>query len=304
MNPRAAISRREFLTATASAATVVAGGVAAYPPGLAAAVSAKKPGAWPRNVIDVNVTLGRWPFRRLRLDETPALVDKLLEHDVERAWAGTFDGLFHKNVAAANARLVAECRRHGRGVLVPFGSINPKLPDWEDDLRRCAETHKMAGVRLHPGYHGYRLDDPAFARLLSLARERRLVVQVVADMEDERMHHPLARVPHLDAKPLLGLLKSLPGAQVVLLNWFRSVSPPLVKELASAGVWFDIATVEGVGGLANLVQQIPVERVLFGSHAPLFYFESAMLKLQESALPVEQEHAVCGANARRLLRHP
>ena len=205
----------------------------------------------------------------------------------------------HKDVGAVNARLADECRRHG--LFVPFGTVNLQLPEWEEDVRRCHEQFHMPGLRLYPNYHGYTLDDPRFARLLDMATERRLVLQLVVLMEDERTQHPLVRVPHVNVTPLLALLTTRPELQVVLLNWFRAANAELLPKLARAGqVFFDIATAEGVGAVSNLLKQVPVERVLFGSHAPFFYFESAFLKLKESPLTTEQLAAIQSGNARPL----
>jgi predicted TIM-barrel fold metal-dependent hydrolase len=281
-------TRREFIATTAVAAVAAA---------LPAAAAEIKPIA----LIDTNVSLGRWPFRRVPLDETPALVTKLRAHGVTQAWAGSFDALLHKDLSAVNARLAEECRRHGRGLLVPFGTVNLTLPGWEEDLRRCEEEYKMPGVRLYPNYHGYPLDSPAFARLLEVATRRKLLVQIACSLEDDRTQHARLPVPPVDILPLTELLEKTPVARVQLINAFRSLRGKPVLDLAAHGARFEIATLEGVEGIANLLRQIPGDRLCFGSHAPFFYFESAKMKLQESALSEEQMKAVCVGNARRLL---
>jgi predicted TIM-barrel fold metal-dependent hydrolase len=253
-------------------------------------------------IIDTNVYLSRWPFRRLHGDEPDELVAKLRRQNVEQAWVGSFDALLHRDVAAVNERLVQDCRQHGPGLLRPFGTVNPTLPDWEEDLRRCHEVHHMPGIRLHPNYHGYRLDSPAFARLLAQTSFRGLLVQVVLTMEDERTQHPACRVPHVDARPLTELLRKLPRLRLVLLNAFRAHNIEQVAGVMRAGqLYVDIATLEGAGGVGRLVDAVGVQRVVFGSHYPLFYHESALLKLQESELPAPILRAVRTENAQRLV---
>ena len=252
-------------------------------------------------IIDTNVCLSRWPLRRLPLDDPSKLVAKLRRLGVEQAWAGSFDGLLHKDIAGVNLRLAEDCRKYGGGLLVPFGSVNPTLPDWQDDVRRCQQEHEMPGIRLHPNYHGYKLDDSRFARLLKLADERGLIVQITLTMEDERMQHPLLRVPHVDTGPLSDMIGDLPNLPIVVLNAFRSLQPNQAADLASAGnVYFEIAMLEGVGGVEQLLRQVPIDRVLFGSHSPLFVFESALRKLRESTLGGAMMKTICSGNARRL----
>ncbi len=293
------IGRRAFLQGAAAIATTGLMGTEACtstPMARSSSLSARE------ELIDVNVNLSRWPLRRLRYDDTPALVKKLQENGVVQAWAGSFDGMIHKDIGAVNARLTEECRRWGKAMILPFGSINPKFPDWEEELRRCAEEYKMQGIRLHPNYQGYKLDDPAFARLFRLAAERRLIVQIALLMEDERMMHPLLRVEPVEPAPLAELIQRTPGSRVVLLNALGKLTGESLTRLVSAGnLYVEIARLEGVGGVENLVSQIPAGRILFGSNAPLFYFESALLKLRESPLSPDQMRAITNGNARQLL---
>lgn len=254
-------------------------------------------------IVDTNVSLGLWPFRRVPGDTPADLVARLKRRNVIQAWAGSFDGVFHRDLTSANARLANACETAGAGFLVPFGSVNPKSPGWREDLRRCQEVHRMPGIRLHPNYHGYALTDPAFADLLREARERKLIVQLVLALEDERTQHPLMRVRPVDPAPLAQILGSHPGLPLMVLNRVRDPNGQALAELARAGdVYFDLAMIEGAGCAGALMSLISPQRMVFGSHAPFQYFESALLKLKESAISGEQESAILQGNAKRLLR--
>ncbi|MCU0877135.1 MAG: amidohydrolase [Pirellulaceae bacterium] len=261
-------------------------------------------------IVDTNVYLGRWPTRRLPADETPKLVALLKQNGVAEAWAGSFEALLHRDLAGVNQRLAAECREHGAGLLRAFGAVNPLAPDWEEDLRRCHEVHAMPGIRLHPNYHDYRLDDPAFARLLAAAAERSLVVQIAARMEDPRTQSRLLAADDVDLAPLVELLPKVPqpdsadkpGLRLELLNALGPVRPDLIDRLIAAGpVYVEFAMLEGVAGLAQRLTHVPPDRILFGSHAAFFAWQSAALKLRESALSGAQIESLEFKNARQVL---
>jgi predicted TIM-barrel fold metal-dependent hydrolase len=263
------------------------------------------------DIIDTNVHLFDWPFRQLKFARTESLVAKLRQHRIAQAWAGSFEAVLHKQLDQVNRRLAEECRLRGEGLLVAIGSVNPAWPDWEEDLRRCHEQYGMRGVRLYPAYHGYALDHSEFARLLAGAAQRDLLVQIVLRMEDERIHHPAVTIGTVDVSPLNELLQMVPTVKVQLIN---SAGPLLGNNVTSliqdTQVTFDIAATEGNGGVGRLIEgtnysyrgAIPVDRLLFGSHAPYFPCESALMKLFESPLSLEQLEKLMAGNAQRLIR--
>ena len=127
-------------------------------------------------------------------------------------------------------------------------------------------------------------------------------MQLAVRMEDPRVQHRLMRVPDVDTRPLLELVKARPRLRVVLLNSMATLQERDLRALAAnERIWFDIAMREGVGGVGRLLQAVPVSRLLFGSHLPLFSLESAVSKIREAGLAEAQRQAVCRGNAERLL---
>ncbi len=247
-------------------------------------------------LTDCHVYLGSHPFRQLGAENPQESIQRLTRRGVTEAWTSAFEGLLRRDVANVNRELAKACQN---SILRPCGTINLSLPDWQDDVKRCADDHAMRVIRLHPNYHGYDLKTPAFRELLPLAVKHRLLVQLVVQMEDERTQNPQVRVAPVDLKPLSDILLEQKDSRLMLLNANAAMLLRHLQE--SPNVWIDFAMIEGVGGVENLLKTWPLERLVFGSFAPVFYWESARLKMQESALNATQTSAVQWQNANALL---
>jgi uncharacterized protein len=302
-------SRRRFIS-TVSAGSLAAG-VAAVLPSEAIHAAENVADDVP-NITDTNVHLFQWPFRTLKYGHTKALMEKLRKHRITQAWAGSYESLFTKSIDVTNTRLAKECRENGKGVLIPFGTVNPAWPDWEEDLRRCHEVHKMPGIRIYPAYQVFDLAHPEFAKLITAATERRMIVQIVGDMDDTRVEHPIVTTREFKFEPLVDIMKNNPGAKVQLLNWNLYVNGKLLNKLVTeTSVMLDIAWLESVGALGHAIEgkswdvpgtPVPAERFLFGSNAPLFPVEASTIKLFESPLTLPQMKFVMNENARTFLK--
>lgn len=289
------MNRRMFLSWAALSSTI---------PSLRAA-ELGAPDTRSETIIDTNVYLGSWPVRHSWAVTPTVLIDKLQRHGVTEAWAGSYEAVLHTDIDGANRRLIEACAREGRGILRPFPTINIAFPDWEEDLRRCHEHYHVAGIRLFPGYHGYTFEDASFWKLLEGCAQRNLLVQVVLSIEDDRSQNPQLTAPPIQILPLVDHAKALAATRLMLLNSGSRVlggNIPILQRLSSAGVFLEIATLEGAAAIESLIAKVPHLKLCFGSYAPYFYFESALLKLRESDLSEGQLREIRSLHAQTALR--
>lgn len=287
-------------------------------------------------IIDSYVQLFDYPFRNLKYSATDHLIQKLKQHNITQAWAGSFEHLFHKNMDLANRKLLEEVKTKGEKFFLPVGSINLSWPDWEEDLRRCKEDYQMNIIRIFPIYHMTELQGEKFEKFIQLATQYQMLIQIVGDVEDRRHHHPLLEVRDIDFAPLVEIGKKYTEARIQLLHWNRRINKNLLGQLGGesqnhfgehhfhrsedillkkmadeTNFYFDISRVEGAGEVGGLIHgnswygpetKIPADRFLFGSYAPYFPVESALIKLVEAPMEKHELRSIMRENAERILR--
>ena len=168
----------------------------------------------------------------------------------------------------------------------------------------------MPGLRIYPGYQPFDLDHPGMERLVKMTSERGLILQVVFGMEDPRVYHPIINVGPVTFGPLLTAVQSAPNAKVQLLHFTGPTRGDALSQfMTKTNTFMDISRLEGNGAVGRMIgaitglpsARVPIERIVFGSHAPYFPVETAILKLIESPLDAQQLQAILQGNARRLL---
>ncbi|MHB8794329.1 MAG: amidohydrolase family protein [Candidatus Nanopelagicales bacterium] len=155
----------------------------------------------------------------------------------------------------------------GNGTLIPFGTVHPDLPLQEniDSLRR----HHVVGVKLHPLFQGFSLDDSrVYALLEAFGSEVPVITHVGAGGTEEanRRSNPRMLADIVRTFPDLRLVACHFGGfhqfdeaerEVVGLDVYLETSwPPTLAELDR-------------DRLIGIIEKHGTERVVFGSDWPM-----------------------------------
>lgn len=249
-------------------------------------------------LIDVNTYIGHWPFRQLRHHTAGALVRRMDRYGIDRAVVGSIHGIFYKNAHQANEELASQTRRHADR-LIPFATLNPIYPGWEEDLRRCAEQLGLCGLRLFPQYHGYSLDDAAALELVDAAASLGWCVQVPMRVVDRRQRHRWDLAEDLKAASFEQALTSRPRVKWMFLNALGLNGEHMISARYVVGISRMTAVLQR--NIQTLAESTGVEHLAFGTGMPFKTPDPALLKLEVLDLPKRAVDRIAWRNASELL---
>ncbi|GAA3934193.1 amidohydrolase family protein [Actinoplanes auranticolor] len=190
------------------------------------------------------------------------------------------------DVAAGNDRVHEQCARSA-GRLLPFFFADPV----RDVEAYRAAAGRFRGLEISPAVHGFRLDDPAVADLITIAAAARHPVYVVT------LAHPGTRTADL-----AGLARRCTGVPFV---WGHCGHTGLdfagLAELAPVpNVHAEISGCLTVTAV-QAVRRFGVSRVLFGTEYPLQHPRVELAKAAALGLAPSELREVMAGNAGRLL---
>ncbi len=183
--------------------------------------------------------------------------------------------------------------------IIPFPSIHPDAADAIDWLARIAEAG-FRGIKLHPMYQGFKIDEPRMDPIYAALAETGLLLEMHCGDDiafpGDRSADVDRIVRVIDRHKNLRLICTHLGAW---LQW-----PAVREHLAGRDVWLETSMSVSILGLAatlDLIRAHGPERVLFGTDWPWTHPIDQLNLLRMLDLPREQIDAILGGNAAKML---
>lgn len=246
--------------------------------------------------FDLNVYLGRWPFRCLRYSGAAGVSKLMARTGVGQALAVPLQAVFYKDCIDGVLEMLDDIG-NDRDKFFPLAIVNPNFPGWERDLRYLVEESGCVACGILPNYHGYQVYDDCSAALLKTLTEMKLPCLIFMRLWDERSHHWCMQVPPLTALDVTYILNTFPELRVAICNAnLPSEGAALAPYLGDRAQTLFTTSYKSLN-LSDMVELIGAEHIAYGSGAPFFYPESALQQILDADIGEHARSLILNRNA-------
>ncbi len=233
--------------------------------------------------FDVSTVFGVWPKRKADI-ALPTLLALMHEHHIARACALSAAGIFY-DFGEGNAETLAAAAEHPE--LIPTGTVN--LCRWLgclDEARRLIDQGVRA-FRFFPQYQEWHIGQAPFRKLLrEVLAPAGVALMLPADMGITAIGDMAADIPN-----------------TVIIESFKYafLSEAIVVMQERPNVFVETHMINSPNWVELLKAEVGVERLLFGTNAPLAYPSAAIAQIENARVSDADKALIFGGNLRRLL---
>lgn len=184
--------------------------------------------------------------------------------------------------------------------IISFGALHPEQGDWREEIDFLV-SNGFRGIKLHPDYQEFFVDDPAIIPMLRALRDAGLIVLVHAGV-DIGLPPPV----HCTPDRLARLLDSVTGLTVIAAHMggyqcWDDVERHLVGRNLYLDTSFSLADL-GSERMAEIIRAHGIDKTLFGTDSPWTDQSAEAHGIRSLPFTDDEIAAILGGNARRLLQ--
>ena len=234
-------------------------------------------------ITDSNTLFGLWPKRKadISLERLLRLLD---EKGVSRAYTLSAEGIFYDFISG-NSQTLAVCREYPQ--LLPTATVNPcRWLGCLDEARKLLDEG-VRFFRFFPQYQEWHISQAPFRKLLDcVLAPGRAVLMLPAEMGVTTIGHLASKVDN----PIIieGLRYDRLAEAIVIMN-------------ESNNVYVETHLINSPNFVELLKSEVGVERMIFGSCAPLAYLGAALAPIQHAGVTAQDKAQILGSNLLRIL---
>ena len=242
------------------------------------------------NAVDANAYYGNWPFWDIPVRSGGEILGLMDKHNIEKAVIASTKAIFLDWVEGNEEVLELSYRHPAR--FIPLVTIAPSLElDVQAKLQEYTERG-VKGIKLFPLFHGYKLDESLLDReWMKFLNRKKLIINFPLRLF---MNWGL---PVEEITGLRFLIEKCPQCPIVIsgMNYPEMMRVgPLIQRFPHTFV--ETSCLSFRGGIDLLVEQIGIERIVFGSGLPLQNPGPVLANISASTIDPEQKRYILSRN--------
>ena len=248
-------------------------------------------------IVDVSAWTGTWSSQGVR-GQASIVRRQLKDAGVDRIFMASLDGVWSPNPHLANADVYEAAERWEDVFPVPV--IDPTIATWTAEVELARVHPRVRVVKCLPSYTPFQLDDSRPLAEALVEAGLGLIVQI--RVEDPRRQHPLAQVPDVPIQDVVQLALRHPDLTVIAAGAAWSTIDGIADVLVeTVNLYADVSQADGMDSVKRFVERGLQDKLLFGTHAPLFIPRAAISRVVAD-LDDGPAGAILGGNAEALLQ--